>query len=123
MISHLRIVPMILVMGTIFFLSHQAGDSLKLPAFYGADKIAHFIAYSVLAITIIYAHKNWQTITLRTLCFRVLTVVLLYGLSDEYHQSFIPMRYTSMADVVADCFGGIAVVLVLKVWRKRKGSI
>lgn len=120
MISHLRIVPMIVIMGTIFFLSHQTGNSLKLPAFFGADKIAHFIAYGALAVTIVFAHENWQTMNLRTLCIRIFAVVFLYGLSDEYHQSFIPMRYTSMADVVADCCGGIAVIVVLCLWRRSK---
>lgn len=117
--SHLRIAPMIFIMGAIFFLSHQPGDSLKLPLFYGADKVAHFIAYGVLAVTIVFAHKNWQTMNLRTLNIRVFTVVLLYGMSDEYHQSFIPMRYSSMADVVADCCGGLAVIMLCAWWRSR----
>ena len=41
----LRIVPMIFVMGTIFFLSHQPGDQLSLPPLPGLDKLAHLAAY------------------------------------------------------------------------------
>ena len=38
----LRMVPMLTVMGTIFFLSHQTGDSLSLPPLPGLDKISPY---------------------------------------------------------------------------------
>ena len=106
-------VPMFVVMGTIFFLSHQPGNELKLPVFPGADKVAHFIAYGVLASTVIFAHKKKSLIKEP---FRVamttILVPLFYGISDEFHQSFIPSRDPSVGDIVADTLGGVFVVIV-----------
>jgi VanZ family protein len=31
----------------------------------------------------------------------------LYGLSDEWHQSFVPARYAEAGDVLADLLGGL----------------
>jgi hypothetical protein len=40
--ASLRLVPVLLVMGTIFYLSHQPGDSLYLPPV-PIDKLAHLL--------------------------------------------------------------------------------
>ncbi len=111
---------MLIVMGTIFFLSHQPGDTLKLPRFPGADKIAHFIAYAILATTVIFAHKreNWLSAS-RQIAFTTILVTFCYGISDEYHQSFIPGRYPSLGDIVADTLGGVAVVIAFICFRKK----
>ncbi len=104
-----RIVPMTLVMGTIFFLSHQSGDSLDFPLFSGADKVAHLLAYGTLAFSVLWSfgEKGLEQPG-RT---AVLTVVfcLLYGITDEYHQSFIALRSVSGLDLLADTAGAIGV--------------
>ena len=46
---------MLFCMGTIFFLSHQPGDTLHLPIFPGADKLAHMLAYGMLSATVIFS--------------------------------------------------------------------
>jgi len=105
-ITGLRMVPMALVMGTIFFLSQQPGGQLSLPEIPGMDKLAHMAAYGVLAATVIFAFsaqlksaKPWRVVVLTILfCF-------LYGLSDEFHQSFVPGRFVSVGDIFADCAG------------------
>lgn len=45
----------------------------------------------------------------------VVGFVILYAISDEYHQSFIPGRGASFRDVCIDTLGGISGVLVVKV--------
>ena len=102
-------------MGTIFFLSHQSGDSLHLPAFPGADKIAHMIAYGTLALTVLwfYAGKALENSS-KVVCITVL-FCFLYGISDEYHQSFIAFRSVSSLDVLADTAGALLVSLT---WMK-----
>lgn len=109
----IRIVPVITVMGTIFFLSHQSGDSLDLPSFPGADKMAHMLAYGALAVTFLWwfgkrgAERPHYVAGLTVLyCFA-------YGLSDEFHQAFIPLRSVSGWDIIADTAGA---ALVASVW-------
>ena len=115
-------VPMFIVMGIIFFLSNQPGDSLSLPDFVGADKVAHFCVYATLGLSILFAHAG-ETRCGRPLsvCFTVLAVVILYGISDEFHQSFIPNRSVSFLDLVADTSGGlfVAVIFYYRTWQKR----
>ena len=101
------------VMGIIFYLSHQPGDLIQFPLFSGGDKLAHCIAYGCLAATFLYGlnptanssgTKNIAAIIVIALC-------VLFGISDEYHQSFIPGRQVSFWDLVADGLGALLVVI------------
>jgi len=116
-----RFVPMILVMGTIFFLSHQPGDSLSLPDIPNIDKLLHAGIYGLLALTTLFAvGKESILIRPRQIGFLVLLFCLLYGISDEYHQSFIPGRMPSIWDICADTTGAGLVVLYWWVFRGRR---
>jgi VanZ family protein len=42
-----------------------------------------------------------------------LVLVVLYSLSDELHQSFVPSRGASLHDCAIDSVGGLAALLVL----------
>ena len=114
----LRFLPMITVMGIIFFLSSQSGDSLDLPDITNLDKLLHAVAYGVLALTTLYAVPED---TYRAKPYRISLLVvllcLLYGSSDELHQSFVPARTPSLFDLLADILGGVAAVVV---WFKMK---
>lgn len=105
---------MLCIMGAIFFLSHQPGDTFESITFFpGEDKIAHFAVYFLLGLSVIYAfgwHKS--TACVRRSAMLTLVVCLLYGISDEVHQYFIPDRSTSLADLLADLCGAGAAVLV-----------
>ena len=116
----MRMVPMLIVMGTIFFLSHQPGDSLTLPLLPGSDKLAHMLAYGVLAGTVLFALSEHQKNT-KPRIVMVFTVAfcLFHGLSDEFHQSFIPGRTASVYDLVADCVGAAMACALWARWRKR----
>ncbi len=51
----------------------------------------------------------------------------LYGVSDEIHQSFVPFREASIADVIADILGSVCGVylyyvgVVSRMDRRRRG--
>ena len=116
-----RLIPMFMVMGIIFFLSHQPGDSLTLPSFVGADKVAHFCAYATLGLTILVAHGKKRRHTRPLFVFfTLLAVVVIYGALDEFHQSFIPLRSVSLLDLVADASGGLFVGVMYYWWRWKK---
>ena len=113
----IQIVPVTLVMGTIFFLSHQSGDNLDLSSFPGVDKLAHMTAYGVLALSVLwFLGKKGLEKPGRTLIVTVL-FCFLYGISDEYHQSFIPLRLVSTFDLLADTAGAFCCSLI---WFKNK---
>ena len=113
---------MVTIMGIIFFLSHQPGDLLQLPPIIGVDKLMHIIAYGVRAATILYAlHPYVHNSRLHPALVGVVMFCLLFGISDEFHQSFIPGRYVSAWDVAADCFGALLVVCIW--YRQIKKSV
>lgn len=105
-----QMVPMVVTMGAIFFLSHQPGDSLSLYPLPGIDKLAHAFIYGILGASIIFSYSSRMKKE-RAQHVVVMTVVLscIYGMSDEFHQSFIPNRFVSFGDVVADVVGALLV--------------
>ncbi len=117
----IRLVPMTVIMGTIFFLSHQPGDSLYMPPILWFDKIAHMAVYAVLAVTVLYAfqprlrHERAVRVILLTM-----GVCIFYGIGDEFHQSFIPGRFASIFDVAADTLGAAAVCAAWFLWKGRE---
>jgi VanZ family protein len=109
--SFLKMAPMIIVMAAIFFLSHQPGDSLPLPPFWGLDKLLHAIAYGVLAGAVILALPPPQDKHSRNrIAILAIAICLVYGISDEIHQLYIQGRSASLWDVVADMVGSSAVI-------------
>jgi len=103
---------MAFVMGTIFFLSHQSGDSLSLPFFPGADKLAHMSAYGVLALSVLWFFGKEGLENPGRTTFLTVLFCLLYGMGDEFHQSFIPLRSVSIFDLLADTAGACCVSLI-----------
>ena len=117
-----RLVPMIVVMGTIFFLSHQPGDSLYVLPVPGFDKLAHMAIYGALAAAVLYAFhsaKNKSKDSAVSLVLVTVCICILYGIGDEYHQSFIPGRFASFADILADALGAVVVTAIWFLWNRR----
>jgi len=118
MTGYLRVIPMLLCMGMIFLLSHQPGDSLHLPLFAGADKLAHVAVYTLLGGTVIFAFPSRLRAEKPGLVFAAaLLVPLLYGFSDEYHQRFVAGRNADLLDVAADAAGAL---LAASIWLIKK---
>jgi VanZ family protein len=72
-----------------------------------SDKTAHALLYSGLGFLVARALSGGIR---RPVNARVLVIVLsfsaLYGLSDEFHQLFVPLRSFDLRDVAADVAGG-----------------
>ena len=103
---------MAITMGVIFFLSHQSGQTLPLPPIVHLDKLLHILIYGLLALTTLWVPSSeWHLNKPLLVAFIVIAVGLVYGVLDEYHQSFIPGRNSSLEDILADVTGSILVCL------------
>ncbi|HSL40307.1 MAG TPA: VanZ family protein [Desulforhopalus sp.] len=120
-IALFRLVPMTVVMGTIFFLSHQSAEQLPLPQLPGIDKLAHFVAYAVLAATVLFGWgpERRQQRPARTVILTALWS-LLYGISDELHQSLVPGRQPDLFDLLADGAGVVFTCVLWWWWRRAR---
>lgn len=81
---------------------------------------AHFVEYAVLALLWYRAiYSRFPHPKIQPLAF---IIVVVYALSDEFHQSFVPGRSATWQDVAADVIGGASALLVWNVvqqWRNR----
>jgi len=116
-----RFGPVAWMMGFIFYCSHQPGDELPLPGFFLADKLAHTMVYAALGAAWLHAlDRRWRRRHPALAAWSAVAFGLFYGLSDEYHQSFVPGRFPSVADLVADGVGGLASGALF--WWRRRGK-
>jgi VanZ family protein len=86
------------------------------------DKDGHGLLYAGLAVIVLRAASGarWDGLTYRTAAAAV-AFAAIYGITDEFHQWFVPGRTADVYDWIADCTGAIAgVVLVLLVGRVAK---
>ena len=83
-------------------------------------KVAHFAEYAVLAW---FAARAFSTSSRRTFQLRWFLIsfllVIISALLDEYHQSFVPERTSSMYDSLLDMSGGLTALLLYAFWRSR----
>jgi VanZ family protein len=82
------------------------------------DKFLHFLIYGVFGLITLgfalerrfglgqYALPNSKAILIAIL------IPAIYGIIDEYHQSFVPHRKASTGDFLADFLGALIWVLV-----------
>ena len=77
-----------------------------------ARKSAHFIAYMILGIILILLLLQFNNINKKPQIALLLCVV--YAISDEFHQFFVPGRACQARDVAIDSLGSLTgIVLVL----------
>ncbi|HTV03635.1 MAG TPA: VanZ family protein [Luteitalea sp.] len=97
--------------GIIFLLSSQP----VLPSPPGVnDKLAHAIAYGILAAACLLGATagHWRRVAAGTVGLALL-IAVVYGASDEFHQSFVPGRTPDVADLLADTVGAVTALSVL----------
>jgi VanZ family protein len=144
----------ILYAGFIFYLSAQANLSVpssvfKIPimyeladiakslgldflidiaeyAYYHMDKVAHMFLYFGLGVLLHLTFKNSDHVILKKYA-AIFAVILgvIYGITDEFHQSFVPGRSSSVHDLLADGIGVtiaqiLFLVLILMNLRRKK---
>ena len=86
-------------MGAIYLASEQP----RLPGPSGVpgfDKLAHFCAYGLMAT--LWVRALAVSLRPRTAACLAWLVASAFGVTDEFHQSFVPGRSAELADWVAD---------------------
>lgn len=80
------------------------------PDIVGIDKVAHFFVFGLLATLVarngFVPGRAWVAVVL----------VSLFGITDEWHQSFTPGRSVQVADWVADTLGAAVAVACYAGW-------
>ena len=77
-----------------------------------AHKIVHLFEYGILAFLLARALGAKKSLNFRVV-LAVLAICFLYGLSDEWHQSFTFGREAKLRDAFIDLLGGFLGILLL----------
>ena len=96
-------------MALIFYLSCLSDVPIPV-LFHSQDFFLHIIEYGVLGYLLSLAFLS--TGVQRRIRLYTFSIILMYGVSDEVHQAFVPLRDPSVLDVVADTLGGLLGMLV-----------
>ena len=84
------------------------------------DKFVHLVEYGVLGFLFYRALKVSKLASRVFLLAMIFS--LLYALSDEVHQLFVPGRVFDLWDLAADSLGVISVALYLRYKQRRIGT-
>lgn len=86
-------------------------------------KIAHFVIYAALGASLFCAVYTYN-IKVVSKFFISLPISLIYAISDEIHQMYIPGRAGMIEDVILDffgsIFGAIIVFLIILIYKSIK---
>jgi VanZ family protein len=78
-------------------------------------KIAHFTEYAILGFLAARAFRTSPRPSIsRRWILICATLIVVYALMDEYHQSFVPSRTASVWDSLIDMAGGLTALLLVR---------
>jgi VanZ family protein len=88
------------------------------------DKILHFAAYGLMGVLFFRAYetlplKNYKNL----LILFSIGSAILFGISDEIHQYFVPFRQADIMDAVANSIGSICSVGFYHYWKTRRKPV
>jgi VanZ family protein len=102
--------PALLYMALIFYSSAQSDPAPALTRVVW-DKLLHSSGYALLAILYARALRG-EGLAAKAIAAGAIVLTMLYAASDEFHQSFTPMRTMDVRDWVADSIGGCVGAIV-----------
>lgn len=106
-----RFLPAVVCMILFWLVSDRPGD-LPIPSG-GLDKVAHALAYAVLAGTLRWGFgpQGGRSATLASWA-----IAAAYGAVDEAHQSWVPGRLATVGDWIADMVGAAVGATLASRW-------
>ena len=83
-------------------------------------KLGHFTEYFVFGGLLWRALRSHEAAGTRSRRFVLsIAITVIYAVSDEWHQSFVPSRTASVVDVLIDTIGGICGIWTFKLRKSR----
>lgn len=115
----MRVIAAAAWMGLIFVLSAQTRLPRLTPSGWpDVQSVAgHFVVYAVLAWLLCMALAGAGVRRATRWAF---VLALLYALSDEFHQSFVPNRHPDIFDVLTDAAGAATALFIAGKVRARR---
>ena len=111
--------PVYIYLILIFYFSSQSiipASTALAERFYVRPYLQHILIYAGLTLTISRA-SNYSK---NNSNFLVVFSTILYGLTDEIHQYFVPGRTFEFLDIGMDFLGAILALIVLSMYNKIK---
>jgi len=95
---------------------YMLSDQSKLPTAPGLSSqvtsiAGHLVAYGILGFLLAAALQE-SGAGPRRVARLALVLAVLYGISDEWHQSFVPGRVPSLGDLLADAIGAALGIML-----------
>lgn len=109
--------PPLFWMAFIFFLSSIPHLQATSDPFWNfvTRKSAHIMEYGLLAV-LIYRALGFKK------AYLAILIALVYSLSDEYHQTFVPQRSGHLSDIIYD-LTGILIGIGILLWKKSPPAV
>lgn len=86
-------------------------------------KCAHFFAYLVLGMVVLFAMRKMGISGTKGILL-TLAVCVVYAISDEWHQGFIPGRTPKLTDILIDSSGSLlGTILYSRIGEKRSAHL
>ena len=108
--------------GLLLFIQSALPSPHIGPELTGTDKVLHLAAYAVMGFLACRAFATWPRLRNPIILYMAgFLFAVLFGLSDEWHQSFVPARTADGWDLVADGIGALLGVGIFG-WCYRRGA-
>jgi VanZ family protein len=76
-------------------------------------KMAHFWEYFILSTLLAYSLTKSTSASRRRTTLLAIVISIVYALTDEFHQSFVPGRTPAMRDIIIDITGALSAQIVI----------
>jgi len=118
--KYIFLILLVVYIGLIFYMSSQPAPEVigevgeKIVGF---DKLLHVIEFFILGVLVFLFMKQTRFPEKRYVI--AILFVIFYAFFDESHQAFVPGRFSSFYDFLADCVGGLLVLGFRLIERKK----
>ena len=133
-----KLLIVITIMVIIFIFSHDSGSistiksNILVDGFYNIfnfninrrlltkliRKSAHISLYALLGFSV----SNYLVDFDKKIYINSILFILIYSISDEVHQLFIPNRSGSIIDILIDLIGGIIGIILWRIYEEKRTS-